>query len=194
MEKIDAQRVYGYALYKDGRNTKLSYPLEEFDSDVSGRSFHNGRFIQRMREKAAFFPKCFFLFTSNFCLHLTIFVYKMFNYYGFLKCIFLKLLYCNPSFRSCYIQHFCSVKLEQGTVTSLIEENGVVKGVHYKTKDGQEMTARAPLTIVCDGCFSNLRRSLCEAMVNKPGFFPSYRLLMLIFQAQMQNLKMGRSP
>lgn len=120
VEKIDAQRVYGYALYKDGKNTKLSYPLEKFDSDVSGRSFHHGRFIQRMREKAAFF--------SN-------------------------------------------VKLEQGTVTSLIEENGIVKGVHYKTKDGQELTAKAPLTIVCDGCFSNLRRSLCNPKVDVPSHF-----------------------
>ncbi|KAL0412646.1 UNVERIFIED_CONTAM: Squalene monooxygenase SE1 [Sesamum radiatum] len=107
---IDAQRVFGYALYKDGKNTKLSYPLEKFDSDVSGRSFHNGRFIQRMREKAA---------------------------------------------------TLSNVRLEQGTVTSLIEEKGTVKGVQYKTKNGEEITAYAPLTIVCDGCFSNLRRSLC---------------------------------
>jgi len=55
--EIDAQQVFGYALYKDGKNTKLSYPLEKFDSDVSGRSFHNGRFIQRMREKASTLPK-----------------------------------------------------------------------------------------------------------------------------------------
>ncbi|XP_054800589.1 squalene monooxygenase SE2-like isoform X3 [Prosopis cineraria] len=120
VEKIDAQRVYGYALYKDGQNTKLTYPLEKFDTDVSGRSFHNGRFVQRMREKAAFFP---------------------------------------------------SVKLEQGTVTSLIEENGIVKGVHCKTKDGQQLTAKAPLTIVCDGCFSNLRRSLCNPKVDVPSHF-----------------------
>lgn len=58
-----------------------------------------------------------------------------------------------------------SVRLEQGTVTSLLEENGTVKGVQYKTKDGQELKAYAPLTIVCDGCFSNLRRSLCEPKV-----------------------------
>ena len=45
MDEIDAQQVFGYALYKDGKNTKLSYPLEKFASDVSGRSFHNGRFI-----------------------------------------------------------------------------------------------------------------------------------------------------
>ncbi|KAG9439314.1 hypothetical protein H6P81_019479 [Aristolochia fimbriata] len=117
---IDAQRVLGYALFKDGRDTKVSYPLEKFDDDVSGRSFHNGRFVQRMREKAASLP---------------------------------------------------NVKLEQGTVTSLIEENGMVKGVNYKTKNGEELKAHAPLTVVCDGCFSNLRRSLCTPKMEVPSHF-----------------------
>ncbi|KAF6142153.1 hypothetical protein GIB67_037071 [Kingdonia uniflora] len=48
VDEIDAQRVLGYALFKDGKNAKLSYPLEKFDYDVSGRSFHNGCFIQRI--------------------------------------------------------------------------------------------------------------------------------------------------
>ncbi|XP_041011633.1 squalene monooxygenase SE1-like [Juglans microcarpa x Juglans regia] len=120
VNEIDAQNVYGYALYKDGRNTRLSYPLENFSPDVAGRSFHNGRFIQRLREKA----------TS-----------------------------------------LTNVRLEQGTVTALLEEKGTVKGVHYKTKTGQELTAHAPLTVVCDGCFSNLRRSLCKPMVDIPSCF-----------------------
>ncbi|XP_038886247.1 squalene monooxygenase SE1-like [Benincasa hispida] len=120
VEEIDAQKVYGYALFKDGKNTRLSYPLENFHSDVSGRSFHNGRFIQRMREKAASLP---------------------------------------------------NVRLEQGTVTSLLEEKGTIKGVQYKSKNGEVKTAYAPLTIVCDGCFSNLRRSLCNPMVDVPSCF-----------------------
>lgn len=120
VEEIDAQRVYGYALFKDGKNTRLSYPLEKFHSDVSGRSFHNGRFIQRMREKAASLP---------------------------------------------------NLQLEQGAVTSLLEEKGTIKGVQYKTRTGQELTAYAPLTIVCDGCFSNLRRSLCNPKVDVPSCF-----------------------
>ncbi|KAI3815315.1 hypothetical protein L1987_14978 [Smallanthus sonchifolius] len=120
VDGIEAQQVFGYAIYMDGRNTKLSYPLEKFESDISGRSFHNGRFIQRMREKAASLP---------------------------------------------------NVKLEQGTVTSLLEKNGTVQGVYYKTKDGQTMTAHAPLTIVCDGCFSNLRRALCKPKVEVPSCF-----------------------
>ncbi|KAL8234635.1 hypothetical protein R6Q59_020735 [Mikania micrantha] len=119
---IEAQQVFGYAIYMDDRNTKLSYPLEKFESDISGRSFHNGRFIQRMRDKAASLP---------------------------------------------------NVKLEQGTVTSLLEEDGTgtVKGVSYKTKDGQVLTAYAPLTIVCDGCFSNLRRVLCKPKLEVPSSF-----------------------
>lgn len=124
VDKIDAQRVVGYALYKDGRNAKLPYPLEKFHSDVAGRSFHNGRFIQRLRQKAASLP---------------------------------------------------NVTLEEGTVTSLVEENGTVKGVQYKRKNGQEeefKAAYAPLTIVCDGCFSNLRRYLvCNPKVDVPSCF-----------------------
>ncbi|KAF2320724.1 hypothetical protein GH714_030344 [Hevea brasiliensis] len=120
VEDIDAQQVFGYALYKGGRSTKLSYPLQSFDSNVSGRSFHNGRFIQRMREKAA---------------------------------------------------SLSNVRLEEGTVTSLLEVKGTIKGVQYKTKTGRELTAHAPLTIVCDGCFSNLRRSLCNPKVDIPSCF-----------------------
>nr|BBK15472.1 squalene epoxidase [Polygala tenuifolia] len=120
VEKIDAQQVLGYALFKDGKHTKVSYPLEKFHSDVSGRSFHNGRFIMRMRAKAASLP---------------------------------------------------NVQLEEGTVTSLLEENGIVNGVHYRTKDGHEHKVYAPLTIVCDGCFSNLRRALCHPKVEVPSHF-----------------------
>ncbi|KAL6012865.1 Squalene epoxidase 1 [Asimina triloba] len=120
VKDIDAQRVLGYALFKDGKSTKLSYPLENFDSDVAGRSFHNGRFIQQMREKSASLP---------------------------------------------------NVTLEQGTVTSLLEENGTVKGVLYKNRNGEVLRAHAALTIVCDGCFSNLRRTLCEPKVDVPSCF-----------------------
>ncbi|ESR66416.1 Squalene monooxygenase [Citrus sinensis] len=120
VEGIDAQPVVGYALFKNGKITKSPYPLGKFQANVAGRSFHNGRFIQRMREKAASLP---------------------------------------------------NVRMEEGTVTSLFEENGIVKGIHYKTKDGQEHKSCAPLTIVCDGGFSNLRRSLCNPKVEIPSCF-----------------------
>ena len=57
VEEIDAQPVVGYALFKDGKITKTPYPLGNFQANVAGRSFHNGRFIQRMREKAASLSK-----------------------------------------------------------------------------------------------------------------------------------------
>ncbi|KAF6162856.1 hypothetical protein GIB67_021005 [Kingdonia uniflora] len=115
VDEIDAQKVLGYALFKDGKNAKLSYPLEKFNYDVFGRSFHNGCFIQRMREKAASLSNALFV---------------------------------------------------KGIVTSLLEENGTIKGVQYKNKAGEEIQAYAPLTIVCDGCFLNLRRSLCSPKVD----------------------------
>lgn len=69
---------------------------------------------------------------------------------------------------------YVSVRLQQGTVTSLVEENGTVKGIRYKkTKEDKEITLRAPLTVVCDGCCSNLRRSLCTSKVI-PGFYLSH--------------------
>ncbi|GAB2213845.1 hypothetical protein Droror1_Dr00018166, partial [Drosera rotundifolia] len=78
------------------------------------RAFHNGRFVQRMRQKAASFP---------------------------------------------------NVQLEQGTVISLVKKNGVVKGVKYRTKASKKLTAYAPRTIMCDGHFSHLRRSVCKLVM-----------------------------
>ncbi|OMO51819.1 Aromatic-ring hydroxylase-like protein [Corchorus olitorius] len=115
VNEIDAQQVLGYALFKDGKTTKLSNPLQHCESDFAGRSFHSGRFIQRMREKSS---------------------------------------------------TLSNIELEEGTVTSLITEKGTVKGVQYKTKKGHELIAKAPLTIVCDGRFSNLRRSFCNPKVD----------------------------
>jgi squalene monooxygenase len=52
VDKIDAQKVYGYAMYKDDGEALVGYPLEGRGDDVAGRSFHNGRFVMRLREAA----------------------------------------------------------------------------------------------------------------------------------------------
>ena len=52
VDDIDAQKVYGYAMYKDGGEALVGYPLEGRGDDVAGRSFHNGRFVMRLREAA----------------------------------------------------------------------------------------------------------------------------------------------
>lgn len=43
VEGIDAQRVEGYAIIKNGEDACVHYPTEGFDEDVAGRSFHHGR-------------------------------------------------------------------------------------------------------------------------------------------------------
>lgn len=52
VEGIDAQKVYGYCMFKDGEEAKVNYPLEGVDKDVTGRSFHHGRFVQKLRQAA----------------------------------------------------------------------------------------------------------------------------------------------
>lgn len=49
-------QVFGYCMYKNGKEAKLDYPTEGFDGEVAGRSFHNGRFVQRLRQAAASNP------------------------------------------------------------------------------------------------------------------------------------------
>lgn len=57
--------------------------------------------------------------------------------------------------------------LKQATVTKLIEDDNTVKGVEFRSGEGGESTSQvfAPLTIVCDGCFSRLRKSLSSSKV-----------------------------
>jgi squalene monooxygenase len=43
--------------------------------------------------------------------------------------------------------------------------DGVMKGVKYKSTASEELETFSPLTIVCDGCFSNLRHTLWNPKV-----------------------------
>nr|VDC67882.1 unnamed protein product [Brassica rapa] len=124
LEEIDAQKSTGLRLFKDGKETVACFPVDtNFSYEPSGRFFHNGRFVQRLRQKASSLP---------------------------------------------------NVQLEEGTVKFLIEEKGVVKGVIYKNSAGEEITAFAPLTVVCDGCYSNLRLSAVHNKVEVLSYFVGY--------------------
>lgn len=52
-DDIDSQKVYGYALVKNNKPAVVKYPTEGYTADVAGRSFHHGRFIQKLRHAAA---------------------------------------------------------------------------------------------------------------------------------------------
>jgi len=53
---IDARRVTGYVMFKQGERAQLNYPVHNLGADVCGYSFHNGRFVQRLRQRAAAVP------------------------------------------------------------------------------------------------------------------------------------------
>ncbi|KAL9994146.1 putative squalene monooxygenase [Helianthus debilis subsp. tardiflorus] len=59
-------------------------------------------------------------------------------------------------------------ELEQGIVTSFVEDEGTIIGVQHKVKVDEVMKTFAPLIVVYDGCFSNLECSLCKPQVNYP--------------------------
>lgn len=127
VDGIDSQKVYGYALFKNNKSAVVKYPLELYSEDVAGRSFHHGRFIQKLRLAAAASP---------------------------------------------------NVTIREGIVKSLINGSGeqwtegeVVTGVTYRQKDGIVRTARAHLTLVCDGMYSNLRKHLSTPEIHHPSFF-----------------------
>eukprot|EP00882_Tetradesmus_deserticola_P008468 GHRQ01008931.1.p1 GENE.GHRQ01008931.1~~GHRQ01008931.1.p1 ORF type:complete len:269 (+),score=81.44 GHRQ01008931.1:213-1019(+) len=125
---IDSTKVHGYAIYKNGKYAAVRYPTEGYTADVAGRSFHHGRFVQKLRLRAA-------------------------------------------------AQQ--SVTCREATVRRLINDVGEdwsegqpVSGVKYKAADGSVREARAHLTVVCDGMYSNFRKPLTEnADVHHPSFF-----------------------
>ena len=57
LDGIDAQRVTGYVMYKQGEQASLLYPTDTHGPDIAGRSFHNGRFVQKLRLRAAAVPQ-----------------------------------------------------------------------------------------------------------------------------------------
>lgn len=66
VEGIDAQHIYGYAVFLNGRAEEVDYTAhDELESKQkqhlqkrrpAGRSFHNGRFLRRLREIATSHP------------------------------------------------------------------------------------------------------------------------------------------
>ncbi|KXZ44567.1 hypothetical protein GPECTOR_65g185 [Gonium pectorale] len=133
VDGIDSIKVYGYALFKGGNQAVVHYPIEGYSADVAGRSFHHGRFIQKLRQAAVSCP---------------------------------------------------SVTMRQGLVKKLVNDKGgewqegeVVTGVVYRHQPAGpdaapvERSARAHLTIVCDGMYSNLRKHLSTPKITHPSFF-----------------------
>ena len=56
VDGIDSQKVYGYCMFKNGEEAKVGYPLKGMGEDVAGRSFHHGRFVQKLRQAASACP------------------------------------------------------------------------------------------------------------------------------------------
>lgn len=154
VDGIDAQRVVGYAMFKGGRNATVAYPTEGFAGDVAGRSFHNGRFVQRLREAAARAPGV---------------TVRQGTVRGLV----------DDEGRP-WDDGSSSSASSSGTTSSSSSSSSSsrappsrpVRGVSYRSAcDGQQRVARAHLTIVCDGMYSNLRSKLSTPQIEAPSYF-----------------------
>ena len=59
-----------------------------------------------------------------------------------------------------------SVTIIEGTATTLLKNCGNVVGVRYRDRTSKEIQeVFAPLTIICDGCFSRFRKGLVQSNV-----------------------------
>ncbi|XP_010552538.1 PREDICTED: squalene epoxidase 5-like [Tarenaya hassleriana] len=57
LEEIEAQKLTGLVVYKDGKHGIAPYPVDDnFPYEPCARGFRNGRFVQRLRHKAASLP------------------------------------------------------------------------------------------------------------------------------------------
>jgi squalene monooxygenase len=66
--------------------------------------------------------------------------------------------------------------VKEATVTSLIERDGRIVGVEWRSKDGSKGSSFADMVFVCDGLFSNLREKFTDASVTHGSKF--YGLVM----------------
>jgi squalene monooxygenase len=70
-----------------------------------------------------------------------------------------------------YMQAIPNITVIEAPVTSLIEEDGVVKGVNYTNATDQSQEIRASLTIVSDGALSIFRKELSSTEKKITGYF-----------------------
>jgi squalene monooxygenase len=113
LDGYDSQTVVGYGIYMHGDPFEITYAPRKDGTPDLGRSFHHGKFIMALREKAA-------------------------------ECK--------------------NVELRTGNVQKLTTSGKHVNGVQY-TVDDTKKIVRAPLTVVCDGCFSMFRDPLSDSKV-----------------------------
>lgn len=181
------RKVYGYALYKNGRYACIKYPMEGYSADVAGRSFHHGRFIQRLRHAAAGVPTVTVregnvrrlmngaFRASGEGVHIQVAAVG-----SWLSC---RCRLCREKGHLHFVLGGTGWQLCRGLIRNdsqvLVSaaagaaaggcsprtvdqgldwsEGEPVSGVQYKTGDGEVRTAKAHLTVVCDGMYSQFR-------------------------------------
>ena len=198
--KFKRCQVFGYALYKGGRYARVKYPTEGYSGDVAGRSFHHGRFVQRLRHAAAGVPGvtaregtvrrllnrertwvgrvagCCGCRAAAVCAGAVAAVLCGCGCGVCVRALRTVLRRSAPPRPSKRSQHKTTQPNQHQNPQRAVEggdwaEGEPVSGVQYKTGDGAVRTARAHLTVVCDGMYSQFRKQLAEPTIRHPSYF-----------------------
>jgi len=124
--------------------------------DVAGRSFHNGRFVQLLREAAAAAPGVTVRQGT---------VHGLVDDEG-------RPWDDGSGGGASSSSTAASASGAASSSSSRAPPSRPVRGVSYRSAcDGQQRVARAHLTIVCDGMYSNLRSKLSTPQIEAPSYF-----------------------
>jgi squalene monooxygenase len=163
--------VYGYCMFKNGAEARVGYPTEGFEGDVAGRSFHNGRFVQRLRQAAAGAPGVALRQGTVRRLLSGAALGRAGGSGLASSCCGCASVCCRngqePQWGNLKeVEKLIAARAPGGREWC---EGEVVTGVAYRTPDGQERAAAADLTVACDGMYSSLRAKLTVPQARRAG-------------------------
>ncbi|KAF9095334.1 Squalene epoxidase [Mortierella sp. AD031] len=148
LEGIDAVPTYGYAVMRGSEQVLIPYATDkETDKPVQGRSFHHGRFIQKLRAAASRTP------------NVTV-----------VEATVNKVLYDEVNgVRATGIA--CSLKVANDKKPPCDEDAEVEQTSSEGTSPQSATVFRAPIVVIADGCFSKFRKQFLNKDVTVSSHF-----------------------
>ncbi|KAG0060917.1 Squalene epoxidase [Linnemannia elongata] len=147
LEGIDAVPTYGYAVMRGSEQVLIPYANDkDTQKPVQGRSFHHGRFIQKLRAAASRTP------------NVTV-----------VEATVNKVLYNDDGVRATGVA--CTLK-GANEKKPLCDEDDALEQSSSSEKIAQSTTVyRSPIVVIADGCFSKFRKQFLGKNVSISSHF-----------------------
>ncbi|KAF9917981.1 Squalene epoxidase [Linnemannia zychae] len=146
LEGIDAVPTYGYAVMRESEQVLIPYANDNHtNKPVQGRSFHHGRFIQKLRIAASRTP------------NVTV-----------VEATVNKVLYNDDGVRATGVA--CSLK-SSSDKKPLTDEEAATEQPSTESSLQSTTIYRSPIVVIADGCFSKFRKQFLAKNVSVSSHF-----------------------